>query len=135
MEIKKPINESRILKGDSLESGIKYINVQDVNLDRSHVMVSVNIGSISDPFEYQGLAHFLEHMLFLGSKKYPGENQFEKFLNENGRQLIGWDEILEGGLAPSATVQSWRGEEGGDYCCSFAAPRCLFTLTTVRVFF
>ncbi|HIG32578.1 MAG TPA: beta-N-acetylhexosaminidase [Flavobacteriales bacterium] len=37
----------------------------------------------------------------------------EKFLNENGRQLIGWDEILEGGLAPSATVQSWRGEEGG----------------------
>jgi len=37
----------------------------------------------------------------------------ENFLNENGRQLIGWDEILEGGLAPSATVQSWRGEEGG----------------------
>ena len=84
MEIKKPINESRILKGNSLESGIKYINVQDINLDRSHVMVSVNIGSISDPIEYQGLAHFLEHMLFLGSKKYPGENQFEKFLNENG---------------------------------------------------
>jgi len=39
--------------------------------------------------------------------------RIEKFLNENGRQLIGWDEILEGGLAPSATVQSWRGEEGG----------------------
>ena len=39
--------------------------------------------------------------------------ELKKFLNENGRQLIGWDEILEGGLAPSATVQSWRGEEGG----------------------
>ncbi len=39
--------------------------------------------------------------------------RIEKFLNKNGRQLIGWDEILEGGLAPSATVQSWRGEEGG----------------------
>ena len=39
--------------------------------------------------------------------------RIEKFLNGNGRQLIGWDEILEGGLAPSATVQSWRGEEGG----------------------
>jgi hexosaminidase len=39
--------------------------------------------------------------------------RIEKFLNENERQLIGWDEILEGGLAPSATVQSWRGEEGG----------------------
>ena len=37
----------------------------------------------------------------------------EKFLNEHGRQIIGWDEILEGGLAPNATVMSWRGEGGG----------------------
>ncbi|HEY0653997.1 MAG TPA: beta-N-acetylhexosaminidase [Chryseosolibacter sp.] len=37
----------------------------------------------------------------------------EKYLNSRGRQIIGWDEILEGGLAPNATVMSWRGEEGG----------------------
>lgn len=37
----------------------------------------------------------------------------EKFLTENGRSMIGWDEILEGGLAPNATVMSWRGEAGG----------------------
>lgn len=37
----------------------------------------------------------------------------EEFLNSKGRKLIGWDEILEGGLAPEATVMSWRGEEGG----------------------
>lgn len=37
----------------------------------------------------------------------------EKFLNEHGRQIIGWDEILEGGLAPNSTVMSWRGEAGG----------------------
>ena len=37
----------------------------------------------------------------------------EKFLNDNGRQIIGWDEILEGGLAPNATVMSWRGMGGG----------------------
>lgn len=37
----------------------------------------------------------------------------EKFLNSKGRQIIGWDEILEGGLAPNATVMSWRGVEGG----------------------
>lgn len=36
----------------------------------------------------------------------------EKFLNSKGRQIIGWDEILEGGLAPNATVHSWRGIEG-----------------------
>ena len=39
--------------------------------------------------------------------------RMEKFLNANGRKLIGWDEILEGGLAPQATVMSWRGESGG----------------------
>lgn len=37
----------------------------------------------------------------------------EEFLISKGRKLIGWDEILEGGLAPEATVMSWRGEEGG----------------------
>lgn len=36
----------------------------------------------------------------------------EKFLNSKGRKVIGWDEILEGGLAPNATVMSWRGMEG-----------------------
>ena len=40
-------------------------------------------------------------------------HEAEKFLTENGRSMIGWDEILEGGLAPNATVMVWRGEEGG----------------------
>lgn len=39
--------------------------------------------------------------------------RIEKYLNGKGRNIIGWDEILEGGLAPNATVMSWRGEEGG----------------------
>jgi hexosaminidase len=39
--------------------------------------------------------------------------RIEKYLNNKGRNIIGWDEILEGGLAPNATVMSWRGEEGG----------------------
>jgi hexosaminidase len=38
--------------------------------------------------------------------------RMEKFANSNGKKIIGWDEILEGGLAPNATVQSWRGVEG-----------------------
>ena len=39
--------------------------------------------------------------------------RIEKYLNSKGRNIIGWDEILEGGLAPNATVMSWRGEDGG----------------------
>ncbi|MGL4909266.1 MAG: glycoside hydrolase family 20 protein [Bacteroidales bacterium] len=40
-------------------------------------------------------------------------HRIEEFLNANGRKLLGWDEIMEGGLAPSATVMAWRGEEAG----------------------
>jgi len=39
--------------------------------------------------------------------------RIERFLNSNGRKMIGWDEILQGGLAPEATVMSWQGFEGG----------------------
>lgn len=39
--------------------------------------------------------------------------RIEKFLNSKGKQIIGWDEILEGGLAPNAAVMSWRGTQGG----------------------
>ena len=40
-------------------------------------------------------------------------HRIEKFLNDHGRKIIGWDEIIEGGLSPTPTVMSWRGEEGG----------------------
>ncbi|MES2849348.1 MAG: beta-N-acetylhexosaminidase, partial [Bacteroidota bacterium] len=39
--------------------------------------------------------------------------RIEKYINSKGKKIIGWDEILEGGLAPNATVMSWRGEKGG----------------------
>lgn len=57
----------------------------------------------------------------VADKNHSAENKLqsyfmtrvEKFLNSKGREIIGWDEILEGGLAPNATVMSWRGIEGG----------------------
>lgn len=39
--------------------------------------------------------------------------RMEEFLNQNGKEIIGWDEILDGGVSPSATIMSWRGESGG----------------------
>src|SRR4029079_8582335 len=39
--------------------------------------------------------------------------RIEKYINSKGKRIVGWDEILEGGLAPNATVMSWRGEKGG----------------------
>jgi N-acetyl-beta-hexosaminidase/alpha-L-fucosidase len=54
----------------------------------------------------------------LGLKNEEGLQSYfvqriEKYINSKGRQIVGWDEILEGGLAPNATVMSWRGEKGG----------------------
>lgn len=54
----------------------------------------------------------------LGLKNEEGLQSYfvqrmEKFVNSKGRSIIGWDEILEGGLSPNATVMSWRGEAGG----------------------
>lgn len=46
----------------------------------------VNIGNLYDPPHINGLAHFLEHMLFLGTKKYPEENYYSKFIQSKGGQ-------------------------------------------------
>lgn len=48
------------------------------------VALCVDIGSFSDPLEVQGLSHFLEHMIFMGSTQYPKENDYDKFISENG---------------------------------------------------
>lgn len=42
--------------------------------------LSVNVGSFEDPFEIPGLMHFLEHMVFMGSEKYPKENAFDYYI-------------------------------------------------------
>ncbi|UWY28976.1 family 20 glycosylhydrolase [Flavobacterium sp. TR2] len=57
--------------------------------------------------------------------------RIEKFLNANGRQIFGWDEILEGGLAPNAAVMSWRGESGGIHAAKLKHPVVMTPEATV----
>lgn len=57
--------------------------------------------------------------------------RIEKFVNSKGRQIIGWDEILEGGLAPNAAVMSWRGEKGGIEAAKQHHPVVMSPTTTV----
>jgi len=52
----------------------------------------VGAGSAYDPRECQGVAHFLEHLLFMGSEKYPGENDFEEFVAKHGGSENAWTE-------------------------------------------
>ena len=82
--IEIPDNETRNFKGGQLENGIEYVSIEDKSMDKSFLIVSVNTGSIAENLEFQGLAHFLEHMLFLGSEKYPDESYFDEFVSKNG---------------------------------------------------
>lgn len=84
VNIEVPKNETRKFIGKELDNGIKYVNIEDKSMEKSFLIVSVNVGSIAENLEFQGLAHFLEHMLFLGSKKYPEESYFDEFVSKNG---------------------------------------------------
>lgn len=63
-----------------LGNGMRALIVSDPTLDKCSCALSVRVGSFDDPQEAQGLAHFLEHMLFMGTERYPDEDGFDKFL-------------------------------------------------------
>jgi len=67
-----------------LSNDLEAILVSDPLADLSAAALVVKTGSWNDSKEYPGIAHFLEHMLFLGTKKYPQESGYQKFIAENG---------------------------------------------------
>lgn len=79
----------------------------------------IHIGGDECPKEAWQKSAFCQELIKKENLKDEHELQsyfiqrMEKYINSKGRQIIGWDEILEGGLAPNATVMSWRGIEGG----------------------
>src|SRR6478672_9735952 len=79
----------------------------------------IHIGGDECPKDYWKRSDFCQQLIKQKGLKDEHELQsyfiqtIEKYLNSKDRQIIGWDEILEGGVAPNATVMSWRGEKGG----------------------
>lgn len=79
----------------------------------------IHIGGDESPKEYWKESEFCQSLIKKLGLKDEHELQsyfiqrMEKYVNSKGRSIIGWDEILEGGLAPNATVMSWRGTAGG----------------------
>lgn len=84
MSIIKSTNDTRLYSGGMLNNHLKYVTVQDTSINYSHVSLTVNVGSNYDPKNFQGLAHFLEHMLFMGNEKYKHPNYFMDKLNNYG---------------------------------------------------
>ena len=82
----KSQNDQRQYRYVELDNGLKVILVSDSSADKSAASMDVHIGHMADPKDREGLAHFLEHMLFLGTDKYPKVGEYNEYLKANG----GW---------------------------------------------
>jgi len=83
-EILKPEHDQRQFKALVLDNGLKVVLVSDPKADKAAASLVVHAGSIDDPKDRPGLAHFLEHMLFLGTQKYPNPESYHEFINAHG---------------------------------------------------
>ena len=83
-EIVKSPNDKRDYRYLELTNGLKVLLISDVAADKSAASLSVYRGSFDDPLERPGLAHFLEHMLFIGTEKYPEPDGYFNYIRSNG---------------------------------------------------
>jgi len=83
-EIIKSPADSREYRHFVLENGLKVVLVSDQNIDKAAASLDVAVGSGTDPNQWPGMAHFLEHMLFLGTENYPNSGEYQAFIQQNG---------------------------------------------------
>lgn len=86
VKILTPFFSEQKTKKLRLENGLEVYLISNPNLDQSGAALIVGAGGWSDPENFGGLAHFVEHALFLGTKKYPDESGFMSFIGAHGGQ-------------------------------------------------
>lgn len=84
LEILSPSLKDRKSVKVRLKNGLEAFLISDPSTHESAASLAVEIGCWHDPAEYPGMAHFCEHMVFMGSKKYPDENGFSKMVHDCG---------------------------------------------------
>ena len=82
-KIEKSAQDNRDYRYLELDNGLRAVLVRDDNAETAAVSLSINAGSYQNPEAFPGLAHYLEHMLFLGTEKYPEPNAFQEFVEAN----------------------------------------------------
>jgi len=76
--------DNRNYKTITLDNKLEVLIINDNDSDISSASMAVNTGFYADPDNTQGLAHFLEHMLFMGTKKHPKEDYYSTFIGRHG---------------------------------------------------
>ncbi len=84
--IKRSPSDDRGYRYLTLKNGLAVLLISDPDTDKAAASMSVRVGSFDNPPDREGLAHFLEHMLFLGTDKYPEPGAYQKFISEHGGQ-------------------------------------------------
>ena len=72
---------------------MRVLIISDPDADKSAASLDVNVGAALDPKPLYGTAHFLEHMLFMGTEKYPDENDYDEFISNNGGYNNAWTSL------------------------------------------
>ena len=80
----RPCTDSYLYRHVVLDNGLECLLVSDPSAEKSAASCDVRVGSLSDPENVPGLAHFLEHMLFYSSEKFQEEDAYSKFISEHG---------------------------------------------------
>lgn len=88
--MKQSPNDFKKYQPLTLDNGLRVLLIENVDTQKSAAALAVNVGHFNDPDNRQGLAHFLEHMLFLGTKDYPDGSEYQKFISQHGGSNNAW---------------------------------------------
>jgi secreted Zn-dependent insulinase-like peptidase len=88
--VKKSPNDAKQYQALTLVNGLRVLLVHNPESNKSAAALAVNVGHFDDPSHRQGLAHFLEHMLFLGTENFPDGSEYQKFISEHGGSNNAW---------------------------------------------
>ncbi|WP_114324657.1 insulinase family protein [Candidatus Colwellia aromaticivorans] len=88
--MKQSPNDLKEYQSLTLDNGLRVLLVHNEETDKCAAALAVNVGHFNDPHDRQGLAHFLEHMLFLGTNKYPDGSEYQKFISQHGGSNNAW---------------------------------------------
>lgn len=83
-------NDPRQYRYLTLRNNLRVLLVQQTDSEKSAAALTVNVGHFDDPVEREGLAHFLEHMLFLGSASFPDAGDYQHFISHHGGSHNAW---------------------------------------------
>ncbi len=82
--LSKSDNDNRDYRYLTLSNNLRVLLISDPAAEKSAAALNVHVGSHQNPKERPGLAHFLEHMLFLGTEKYPAAGEYQSFISQHG---------------------------------------------------